>query len=193
MVIDKKFALKAVKEWYLTLEMGVSNQKQKEIMEMKKTRESMVEKIQEMEEKIHMLETELEADRVDLEDLGKEIYEMVVQIDSGKLNEEEMTQIQNKKLAEELMRVDKMDDFEKKKKNLQKLVQKKIQLEHEYFILEQYLYKYEEDLKKKEMESLNYIVLCDTSSEEEEGAGDGARKRSRRVKVSIKSNTFEPL
>ena len=84
--------------------------------------------MQQMEEKIHTLETELEADRVDLEDLGKEIYEMVVQIDSGKLNEEEMTQIQNKKLAEELMRIDKMDDFKKKKQNLQKLVQKKIKL-----------------------------------------------------------------
>ena len=95
---------------------------------MKKTKESMVEKMQQMEEKIHTLETELEADRVDLEDLGKEIYEMVVQIDSGKLNEEEMTQIQNKKLAEELIRIDKMDDFKKKKQNLQKLVQKKIKL-----------------------------------------------------------------
>ena len=89
-----------------------------------------------MAEKIHKLETELEVDRIDLEDLGKEIYEMVVKIDSGKLNDEEMKEIQRKKLADEMVRIDKMDDFQKKKKNLQKLIQKKIELKHQCYILE---------------------------------------------------------
>ena len=64
------------------------------MMEMRKTRESMVQKLEEMVEKIHTLETELEVDRIDLEDLGKEVYEMVVKIDNGELNDEEMKEIQ---------------------------------------------------------------------------------------------------
>ena len=85
--------MKATKERYLTLETGVSDQKQKEMMEMRKTKENMVQTLEEMREKIHTLETELEVDRIDLEDLEKEIYEMVVKIDSGELNDEEMKEI----------------------------------------------------------------------------------------------------
>ena len=187
MAIDKKLAMKAVKERYLTLEMGMSDQKQKEMMEMRKTRESMVQKLEEMAEKIHTLETELEVDRIDLEDLGKEIYEMVVKIDSGELTDEEMKEIQRKKLADEIVRIDKMDGLEKKKKNLQKLIQKKIKLKHQRYILEQYLKKYDKDIKKKEMESINYIVVCDTHSDEE------PKRRSKRAKVSIVLNTFRTL
>ena len=77
------------------------------MMEMRKTKENMVQMLEEMAEKIHMLETELEVDRIDLEDLGKEIYEMVVKIDSGELNDEEMKEIQRKKLAGEMVRIDK--------------------------------------------------------------------------------------
>ena len=72
-----------------------------------------------------------------------------------------------------------MDDFEKKKMNLQKLIQKKIELKHQCYILEQYLKRYDKDIKKKEMESINYIVVCDTDSDEE------AKRRSKRAKVSI--------
>ena len=176
--------MKAVKERYLTLETGMSNQKQKEMMEMRKTKENMVQMLEEMAEKIHTLETELEVDRIDLEDLGNKIHEMVVKIDSGKLNDEEMKEIQRKKLADEMVRIDKMDDFEKKKKNLQKLIQEKIKLKHQHYILEQYLKKYDNDIKKKEMESINYIVVCDTDSDEE------VKRRSKRAKVSIVSNTF---
>ena len=128
------------------------------MMEMKKRKENVVQTLEEMAEKIHMLGTELKVDRIDLEDLGKEIYEMVVKIDSGKLNDEEMKEIQRKKLADEMVRIDRMDDFEKKKKNLQKLIQKKIEIKHQRYILEQYLKKYDKDIKKKEMESINYIV-----------------------------------
>ena len=116
--------------------MVVSDQKQNEMMEMRKTKENMVQTLEEIAEKIHTLKTELEVDRIDLEDLGKEIYEMVVKIDSGELNDEEMKEIQRKKLADEMMRIDKMDDFEKKKKNLQKLIQKKIKLKHQCYIVE---------------------------------------------------------
>ena len=154
------------------------------MMEMRKTRESMVQTLEEMAEKIHTLETELEVGRIDLEDLGKEIYEMVVKIDSGELNDEEMKEIQRKKLADEMVRIDKMDDFEKKKKNLQKLIQKKIKLKHQCYILEKYLKKYDKDIKRKEMESINYIVVYYTDSDEE------AKRRSKRAKVSIVSNTF---
>ena len=154
------------------------------MMEMRKTRESMVQKLEEMAEKIHTLETELEVDRIDLEDLGKEIYEMVVKIDSGELNDEEMKEIQRKKLADEMERIDKTDDFEKKK-NLHKLIQKKIKLKHQHYIVEQYLKKYDKDIEKKEMELINYIVVCDTDSDEE------PQRRSKRAKVSIVSNTFQ--
>ena len=136
-----------------------------------------------MAEKIHMMKTELEVDRIDLEELGKEICEMVVKIDSGKLNDEEMKEIQRKKLADEMVRIDKMDDFDKKKKSLQKLIQKKIELKHQHYILEQYLKKYDEDMENKEMESINYVVVCDTDSDDEP-------RRSKRAKVSIVSNTF---
>ena len=102
------------------------------MMEMRKTKENMVQMLEEMAEKIHTLETEV--DRIDLEDLGKEIYEIVVKIDSGELNDEEMKEIQRKKLADEMVRIDKMDDFEKKKKNLQKLIQKEIELKHQHYI-----------------------------------------------------------
>ena len=153
----------------------------------KDKKENMVQTLEEMAEKIHTLETELEVDRIDLEDLGKEIYEMVVKIDSGELNDEEMKEIQRKKLADEMVRIDKMDDFEKKKKNLLKLIQKKIELKHQRYILEQYLRKYDKDIKKKEMESINYIVACDTDSDEE------VKRRSKRAKVSIVSNTFQTL
>ena len=140
-----------------------------------------------MAEKIHTLETELEVDRTDLEDLGKGIYEMVVKIDSGELNDEEMKEIQKKKLADEMVRIDKIDDFGKKKKNLQKLIQKKIELKHQHYILEQYLKKYNKDIKKKEMELINCIVVRDTNSDEE------PKRRSKRAKVSIVSNTFRTL
>ena len=156
------------------------------MMEMRKTKENMVQTLEEMAEKIHTLETELEVDRIDLEDLGKEIYEMVVKIDSGELNDEEMKEIQRKKLADEMVRIDKMDDFEKKK-NLQKLIQKKIELKHQHYILEQYLKKYDKDIKKKEMELINCIVVCDTDSDEE------VKRRSKRAKASIVMNTFRTL
>ena len=129
------------------------------------------------------METELEVDRIDLEDLGKDICEMVVKIDSGELNDEEMKEIQRKKLADEMVRIDKMNDFEKKK-ILQKVIQKKIELKHQHYILEQYLKKYDKDMEKKEMESINYVVLCYTDSDDES-------RRSKRAKVSIVSNTFQ--
>ena len=37
------------------------------------------------------------------------------------------------------------------------------------------------------MESINYIVVCDTDSDEE------VKRRSNRAKVSIVSNTFQTL
>ena len=111
---------------------------------------------------------------------------MVVKIGSGELNDEEMKEIQRKKLADEMERIDKMDDFEKKK-NLQKLIQKKIELKHQHYIVEQYLKKYDKDVEKKEMELINYIVQCDTDSDEE------PKRRSKRAKVSIVSNIFRTL
>ena len=86
-----------------------------------------------------------------------------------------------------MVRIDKTDDFENKKKNLQKLIQKKIELKHQHYTVEQYLKKYDKDIKKKEMESINYIVVCDTDSDEE------VKRRSKRAKVSIVSNTFQTL
>ena len=64
MAIDKKLVMKAAKERYLTLETGVSDQKRQEMMEMRKTKENMVQMLEEMAEKIHTLETELEVEAI---------------------------------------------------------------------------------------------------------------------------------
>ena len=173
------------------------------MVEIEKMRGSMIKNLQEREGKIQMMEVELEEERVAIEDLGMVICEMTVWIESGKLSEGEMREMQSRKLPEEMSKVDQFHDLKKKKKTLQDLEQKKIELKHQCYVINQYLKKYKADVKQKEMDSLNLIVVCNTSSEEDEGMDNGVRqamkeddgdempRKRRRIRASIVSNTFE--
>ena len=70
MDIDKKLAQMAAKERYIVLEMGVSEAKRKEEIQMEKSMLMMIQKVEKMEEKIEEKEAELEDECMYIEDVG---------------------------------------------------------------------------------------------------------------------------
>ena len=164
MGIDQKLAQMAAKERYIVLEMGVSEASGKEKMQMEKTVLMMIQKVEEMEEKIKEKEVELEDERMYIEDVGQSVYELTVDIECGEFSQEEKKEKEYKKNELERQKMERIVKFEKKKESVSQLVRKKIELQRQIGIVEEYLEKYREDVKRKEGRALAELILC---SEEE--------------------------
>ena len=153
----------AAKERYIVLEMGVSEAKRKEKIQMEKTVLMMIQKVEEMEEKIEEKEVELEDECMYIEDVGQSVYELTVDIECGEFNQEEKKEEEYKKKELEKQKMERIVKFERKKESVSQLARKKIELQRQVGIVEEYLEKYK-DVKTKEGGALAELILC---SEEE--------------------------
>ena len=165
MGIDKKLVQMAAKEGYIVLEMGVSEAKRKEKIQMEKTMLMMIQKVEEMEERIKEKEVELEDECMYIEDVGQSVYELTVDIECGEFSQEEKNEKEYKKNELEKQKMERIVKFEKKKESVSQLARKKIELQRQVSIVEEYHEKYREDVKTKEGRALAELILC---SEEEE-------------------------
>ena len=149
MGIDKKLVQMAAKERYIVLEIGVSEAKRKEKIQMEKTMVMMIQKVEEMEEKIKEKEVELEDECMYTEVVGQSVYELTVDIECGEFSQEEKKEKEYKKNELEKQKMERIVKFEKKKESVSQLVRKKIELQRQLGIVEEYLEKYREDVKTK--------------------------------------------
>ena len=154
----------AAKERYIVLKTGVSEAKRKDKIQMEKTVLMMIQKVEEMEEKIKENEVELEDECMYIEYVGQSIYELTVDIECGEFSQEETKEKEYKKNELEKQKMERIVEFEKKKESVSQLVRKKIGLQRQVGIVEEYLEKYREDVKTKEGRALAELILC---SEEE--------------------------
>ena len=161
MDIDKKLAQMVAKERYIVLKTGVSEAKRKEKIQMEKTVLMMIQKVEEMEEKIKEKEVELEDECMYIEDVGQSVYELIVDIECGEFSQEEKKEKEYKKNELEKQKMERIVKYEKKKESVSQLVRKKTR---QVGIIEEYLKKYREDVKTKEVRALAELILC---SEEE--------------------------
>ena len=155
---DKKLAEKAERERYLVLEMGVMEVRRKEKRETEKTRNSMVRKIGEIEENIMQMEVELEEKHMVIEDMGQNILELQMDIESGEISEEQRKVEEDKKTDMEKQKKEWVDAFQKKKDTMTWLAEKKIKLQRQTGIIEEYLAKYRKEVRQKEVWALVELV-----------------------------------
>ena len=114
-----------------------------------------------MEEKIKEKEVELKDECMYIEDVGQSVYELIVDIECGEFSQEEKKKKECKKNELEKQKMERIVKFEKKKENVSQLVRKKIELQKQVGIIEEYLKKYREDVKTKEGRALanSYYVV----------------------------------
>ena len=163
MAIDKKLAQLAAIDRYIVLDLGVSEAKRKEKIQMEKTMAIMMKKVEEMEEKIDEKEVELEDECMSIEDVGQAIYELTVDM-CGEFSQEKKKEKEYRKNELEKQKMEMIAEFEKKKEHVSQLVRKKIELQRQAGIIEEYLEKYRQDVKTKEGRALAELIL---SSDEE--------------------------
>ena len=119
---------------------------------MEKTLAMMIQKAEEMEEKIKEKEVELEDEHMSIEVVGQSIYELTVDIECGEFSQEEKKEKEYKKNELEKQKMERIVEFEKKKESVSQLVRKKIELQRQVGIIEEYLEKYRKDVKQKREE-----------------------------------------
>ena len=100
-----------------------------------------------------------------IEELGIDLMEMAVTVESGSLSEGEREKIEEKKNGVEIKKLHRMGQFQKKKEGLMALVMKKRELEIEVYRIQQYLVKFKMELKEKEKVAMVEMVI---SSKEDE-------------------------
>ena len=88
MAIDKRLMQMVTKDRYKVLEIGVSEAKREEKIQMEKTMASMMKKVEEMEEKIKEKEVELEDECMSIEDIGQAICELQVDTEVREFSQE---------------------------------------------------------------------------------------------------------
>ena len=96
-VIDKKLAQKAEGERYLKLKTGISEVKRQEKAETEKMKNEMVDIIKEMQQKINRVWAELEEERIEIENIGSDIMELILEMECCGINKEERMKIEEKK------------------------------------------------------------------------------------------------
>ena len=183
MAIDKKLAQKAEGETYLKLETGISEEKRQEIAETEKTKNKMVNMIKEMQQKINKVQVELEERRIEIENIGSDIMELILEIEGGGINKKERMKIEEKKTKKENEKMNRLEEFNRKKNGVMKLMQKKEEMEFELDLVKRYLIKYRRYVRQKERRAIVELVL---SSDEE---GDNEKEKKQRV--SIVSNSLK--
>ena len=155
------------------------DKERQEYRKMKEMKKNMIGTIGEMENKIESTEVHLEDERMAIEELGMDLMEMAVVIESSSLSKGEWEKKEKKKNEVEIKKLRRMGEFQKKKEGLTALVMKKKELEREVYRIQQYLAKFRMKLKEKERVAMVEMVI---SSEEDEKAD---------VWVSIVSNIIE--
>ena len=119
--IDKKVAQKAEGEMYLKLETGISEEKRQEIAETEKTKNKMVNMIKEMQQKINEVQVELEERRIEIENIGSDIMELILEMEGGGINKKERMKIEEKKTKKENEKMNRLEEFNRKKNRVIKL------------------------------------------------------------------------
>ena len=155
------------------------DKERQEYRKMKEMKKNMICTIEEMEIKIGSTEVHLEDERMAIEELGMDLMEMAVVIESGSLSKGEREKKEKKKNEVEIKKLHRMGEFQKKKEGLTALVMNKKELEREVYRVQQYLAKFRMKLREKEKVAMVEMVI---SSEEDEKAD---------VWVSIVSNIIE--
>ena len=149
----------------------MTDKEKQEYRKMKEMKKNTTGTIEEMENKIESTEVHLEDERMAIEELGMDLMEMAVVIESGSLSKGEWEKKEKKKNDVEIKKLHRTGEFQKKKEGLTALIMKKKELEREVYRIQQYLAKFRMKLKEKEKVAI--------SSEEDEKAD---------VWVSIVSN-----
>ena len=166
-------------EGFLKFETRVMDEKRQEKRKMEEMKKNMISTIKEMKNKIESTEIELENKRMAIEQLGMDIMELVVIIESGGLSEGEREEIEKKKNGAEIEKLSRTRKFQEKKEGLTALVMKKKELEREVYRIQWYLVKFTMELKEKEKVAMVEMII---SSDEDEKVD---------VWVSILSNTIK--
>ena len=194
MAIDKKLAQKAKGERYLKLETGISEGKRQEKAETEKMKNEMVDKIKEMQQKIGKIQNELEEERIRIEIIGSDIMELILKMECGGINEEERMKIEEKKTEKENEKMKQLQEFERKKDRVTKLMLKKDEVEEQLDLVKKYLIKYRRDVREKERRAIVELILSSEEEEEEEEEEKKIKKgkKEKKQRVSIVSNSLKP-
>ena len=143
---------------------------------MREMKKNMMGTIEEMENKIERMEVHLEDERMAIEELGMDLMEMAVVIESGSLSEDEWEKKEKKKNKVEIKKLCRTGEFQEKKEGLSGFVMKKRELEREVYRIQHNLAKFRIELKEKEK-----VEMVISSNEDEKVD----------VWVSIVSNIIE--
>ena len=162
--IDKKLPQKVEGVMYLKLETGILEEKRQEIAETEKTKNKMVNMIKEMQQKINKVQVELEERRMEIENIGSDIMELILEMEGGGINMKERMKIEEKKTEKENEKMNRLEEFNRKKNGVMKLTQMKEEMEVELDLVKRYLIKYRRDVRQKERTAIVELVL---SSDEE--------------------------
>ena len=132
-----------------------------------------MEKLQEMENKVEMLQVEIEEERIRLVNLNDQITSRMLKIETGGLCAEERKEQEQIKMEEEKIRDERIEEVSKKKDRVKALYLKKEELLKEKNQIDEYLNKY-----YQEMRDMEGVVKEDTGEKKER-----ERKMMNRCKV----------
>ena len=99
---------------------------------------------------------------------------LILEMECGDINEEERMKIEEKKTEKENEKMNRLEEFNRKKNGVTKLTQKKEEMEVELDLVMKYLIKYRKDVRQKERRTIVELVL---SSDEEVDKEKGEREK----------------
>ena len=152
----------------LKLKTGILEAKRQEKAEMGKMKNEMVDIIKEMQQKINRVQAELEEERIKIENIRSDIMELILEMEHGGINEEERMKIEKKKTKKENEKINRLQEFERKKNGVTKLTQKKEEVENQWDLVKKYLIKYRRGVRQKERRAIVELILSSDEEEEEE-------------------------
>ena len=156
--------------------------------ETEKMKKKMVNMIKKMQQKIDGVQAELEEERIKIENIGSDIKELILEMECGRINEEERMKIEGKKTEKENEKMNRLEEFNRKKNGMMKLIQKKEEMEVKLDLVKKYLIKCRRDVRGKERRAIVELIL---STDEEEDKKKGEKEKKQRV--SIVSNSLKHL
>ena len=119
--VDKRLAERVATQQHLLLGRDVDEGKKKEIEEMEVHRDKMMEKLQEMENKVETLEVEIEEERIRLVNLNDQITFRMLKIETSRLSAEERKEQEQIKMEEEKIRDERIKGVSKKEDRVKAL------------------------------------------------------------------------
>ena len=109
--------------------------------------------------------------------------ELILEMEGGGINKEERMKIEEKKTEKENEKMNRLEEFNRKKNGVMKLTQKKEEMEVKLDLVKRYLIKYRRDVRQKKRRAIVELVL---SSDEEVD-----NEKEKKQRVSIVSNSLE--